>query len=383
MTRERLLLTPGPTPLPASVRAALCEPLLHHREPAFAAVLHDVRLALGRVAGTASEVLCLTTSGTGAFESAYANLLDPGDRVLVVVAGAFGQRWADMGRAFGLEVEELAVPWGAVVDAATIAARVEGRDDLAAVVVVHSETSTGAVCDLPAIAAVLRGSPALLLVDAVSSFAVVPIAFDALGVDVLVSGSQKGLMCPPGIGLVIASPRAWERAGTCANPRFALDWMRARRAQERNQTAFTPPVPLVVALRAALREIEAEGIAARAARVRLLGRGLRAAARALELEIVSPDRDDCGLVTAIRLPPGVDAKAVRATMRDDHGIVVAGGHGELATSVVRFAAFGAITADDLRRGLGAFEAALTAHAGVDPRGVGVRAFGEETRCDRR
>ncbi|MDX6378200.1 MAG: hypothetical protein QOE98_2503 [Gaiellaceae bacterium] len=369
-----LLLTPGPTPIPPAVVAAEAQPLPHHRSPEFKIVLARVLAGLQRVYRTERDVILFSSSGTAAVESAFANLLSPGDRILVVTAGNFGDRWVKMGEAYRADVEVLGFAWGTRPDPEAVAARVNGRDDLAAVFVVHSETSTGATADVQAIAELTRDRSACLVVDAISSLGATPLQTDAWGLDVVVTGSQKALMTPPGLAFASVSERARERARNATNPRFSLDWERALAAQAKGQTPFTPAISLVLALDAALAIIEADGLEARFERTLRLGRGVRAAMAALGLELFSPDRDDCSLVTAALWPGGVDGEAVRRRLRDRHGITVAGGQGDLAGRILRIGSFGAIEAGDIVRGLAALEIELLEAGHAVELGAGVGAF---------
>jgi aspartate aminotransferase-like enzyme len=255
-------------------------------------------------------------------------------------------------------VETLRYEWGARPDPREVAERVNGRDDLAAVIVVHSETSTGATADLRAIAEATRGRSAPLVVDAISSLGATPLETDAWGLDVVVTGSQKALMTPPGLAFASVSPRALERMATATNPRFYFDWARTLDAQRKGNTAFTPAISLILGLDAALDRIEEAGLETLWERTRVMGAGVRAAARALGLELFSPDDPDCSLVTAISIPDGVDGDALRLAMRDRHGITAAGGQGPLKGKIIRFGAFGAIEPLDLVAGVTALEQEL-------------------------
>jgi aspartate aminotransferase-like enzyme len=372
---RELLLTPGPTPVPPDVVAAMARPLPHHRTREFKALFGSVLERLKPVFRTEQDVMLFTASGTGAFESAYANLLSPGDRVLVVSAGNFGERWIKMAQAYGAEVEPLRWAWGERPDPDAIADAVRGRDDLALVVVVHSETSTGSVLDLQAVAERTRDRSALLVVDAISSLGAAPLETDAWGLDVVVTGSQKALMLPPGLAFVAASERALDRAAQATSPRFYFDWQRTLDAQRKGpQSAFTPAISLILGLDAALERIEATGLETMWERTRAMGTGLRAAARALGLDLFSPDHPDCGLVTAFSVPEGVDGDALRQALRDRHGIVVAGGQGELKGRILRFGAFGYIEPLDLVGGLHALEQELARAGHPVELGAGVGAF---------
>jgi aspartate aminotransferase-like enzyme len=371
---RNLLLTPGPTPVPAAVAAAGAAPIPHHRSAEFTEQFQRVLDGLKRVYRTTNDVVLYASSGTAAFESAYANLLSPGDRVLVATAGNFGDRWVKMAEAFGAEVEALRFPWGTRPDAAQIAERIVGRDDLAVAVVVHSETSTGSVLDLEAVTRLTRGRSAVLVVDAISSLGATPLATDLWDIDVVIAGSQKALMCPPGLAFASVSGRALERTRTARTPRFSLDWARAIDAQRKGQSPFTPPISLIAQLDVALQMILAEGLEARFARTRAMGAGMRAATRALGLELYSPDHASCSLVTAISWPAAIDGEAIRKRLRSEHGITAAGGQGEAKGRIIRFGAFGAIEAQDLVTGLAALEIELVEAGHVVELGTGVGAF---------
>jgi aspartate aminotransferase-like enzyme len=356
-----ILLTPGPTPIPPEVQAAMAVPLPHHRTTAFKSIYGATLEKLARVFRTEHDVLMFTASGTGGFESAYANLLSPGDRVLCVTAGNFGDRWVAMAKAYGAEVQTLRFALGERPDVDRVVAAIEGDPSLALVVLVHSETSTGATADIQAIAERTRGRDALLVIDAVSSLGAAPLESDAWGLDVVVTGSQKALMCPPGLAFASVSPRAWERVERATSPRFYFDWARTRKAQAAGpQSPFTPAIPLVLGLDVALDMILDEGLEAGWKRTEELGAMVRGRVREMGLGLFSPDDPTCSLVTAISVPDGVDGDAVRRALSSRHGIVVAGGQGELVGKIWRVGQFGAITARDLRSGLDALAIELAA-----------------------
>ncbi|MBA2332329.1 MAG: alanine--glyoxylate aminotransferase family protein, partial [Actinobacteria bacterium] len=272
MAQKRYLFTPGPTPVPPQVLAALSEPVLHHRAPDFRIVYERVLGRLQEVHRTNADVLLYTCSGTGAFESAIVNLCSPGDRVLAVSAGQFGERWATMAQGFGCEVEELHYEWGETPAPADLTRRLAELEPVSLVFLVHSETSTGVVCDLQALAAAAKDAGALVVVDAVSSLGAVPLETDEWGLDVVVAGSQKALMTPPGLATVAVSDTAWELASRSTLPRYYLDWERTQAAQAKLDSAFTPAVSLVVALDVALGLLLEEGLDAACARHARLGR---------------------------------------------------------------------------------------------------------------
>jgi aspartate aminotransferase-like enzyme len=327
MAEKRHLMTPGPTPVPPQVLAALAEPVIHHRGRDFREVYARCLGRLQEVCRTEHDVLLFTSSGTGAFESAVANLTSPGDRQLVLSAGNFGERWASMARAYGADLVHERLDWGEVPDPDDLRRGLDS--DVKVVYLVHSETSTGVVADVQALTAAAKEAGALVVVDAVSSLGAVPLETDAWGIDVLVSGSQKALMCPPGLAFCSVSPAALEAASRSASPRFVLDWERTRKAQAKLDAPFTPAVSLVKALDVALGLLLDEGLEAAFERHVRLGRACREGAKAMGLELFSPDDDRSAVVTAIRMPEGIDASDVVSTLRDRFGITIATGQGEL------------------------------------------------------
>jgi aspartate aminotransferase-like enzyme len=372
MARKRYLLTPGPTPVPPEVLAAAGEPVIHHRGPDFKELFGRVLEHLRLVFRTEADVLVHTASGTGAFESAVVNLLSPGERVLAVSAGNFGERWAKMAAAYGCDVAELRYEWGAVPTAAGLERRLD-ETGAGVVFLVHSETSTGVVCDLESLVAVCREAGALAVVDAISSLGAVPLETDAWGVDVVVTGSQKALMTPPGLAFVAVSERAWEKAATSTLPRFYWDWQRARAAQEKGSTPFTPATSTVVALDAALAQLLEEGLESAHARHVALGRACRAGAKAMGLELYSPDDDTSAVLTAVLTPEGVDAVELRLALRDRHGITIAGGHGDVADRLFRIGHIGYVDVFDITTALAAVELELAELGAEIERGAGVAA----------
>jgi serine---pyruvate transaminase len=311
-------------------------------------------------------VLVFTSSGTGAFESTIVNLLSPGDRVLAVSQGEFGERWQAMARAFGCDVVPLTYEWGERPQPGDLASAL-ADSGAETVFLVHSETSTGVVCDLEPLLAVCAEAGALSVVDAVSSLGAVPLETDAWGADVVVTGSQKALMTPPGLAFAAVSDRAWERTAKATLPRFYWDWEHQRRVQAKGSTPFTPATSIVVALVEALGLVLADGLEAAFARHRALGRGCRAGIKAIGLELYSPDDDSAAVLTGALTPDGIDAIALRLALRDRHRITIAGGHGDLATRLFRIGHIGHIGIDDLAEALTAVEEELrAAGAEVEP-----------------
>jgi serine---pyruvate transaminase len=371
MAEKRYLLTPGPTPVPPEVLAALAEPVIHHRARDYRDVYERCLARLREVYRTEHDVLLYTTSGTGAFESAVANLTSPGERQLVISAGSFGERWASMVKTFGADLVHVRLDWGETPEPEDLRSALADTGDVRVVYLTHSETSTGVVADVQALAAVAKDAGALVVVDAVSSLGAVPLDPDAWGLDVVVSGSQKALMCPPGLAFASVSPAALEAAARSTTPRFVLDWERTRRAQAKLDAPFTPAVSLVRALEVALGLLLEEGLDAAFDRHARLGRACREGAKAMGLELFSPDEERSAVVTAIRAPDGVDATGVVSTLRDRFGITIANGQGELKGKIFRIGHIGWFDIFDITTALAAVELAL-ADAGADiERGVAV------------
>jgi aspartate aminotransferase-like enzyme len=370
---KRYLMTPGPTPVPPEVLAAMAEPVVHHRAPDFRPIYEQCLERLRGVCRTESDVLLFTASGTAALESAVANLCSPGDRVIVVSAGYFGERWAQIARAFGCAVEELRYAWGEIPAPDDLAARLVELGGAHAVLVTHSETSTGVVADVQAFAAAAKAVGALVAVDAVSSLGALPIETDAWGLDVVASGSQKALMTPPGLAIAAVSAEALAAAAASRSPRYYLDWERTRAAQEKGENPFSPAISLVLGLDVALDLILAEGLETAHERHVRLGRACRAGVRALGLDLFSPDEDRAAVVTAIRMPAGVDGQAIVLSMREHSGVTAIGGQGQLRGKIVRIGHIGYIDVHDVATALSALELALV-QAGADvDRGAAVPA----------
>jgi len=367
---KKYLFTPGPTPVPPQVLAALAEPVVHHRSPDFRPIYERCLARLREVCRTQHDVLLFTTSGTGAFESAVVNLVTPGEPHLVVSAGSFGERWLEMVGGFGGDVDSLRYAWGETPDAADVAARLRERP-AKAVWVVQSETSTGVVSDVQAIAAAATEAGALVVVDAVSSLGAVPCETDAWGLDVVVSGSQKALMTPPGLGTCAVSDAALAARGS--SPRFFFDWERTRAAQAKLDAPFTPAVSLVAGLDVALGLLLEEGLDAVFERHVRLGRAARAGAKAMGLELFSPDEDRSAVVTAVRTPPGIDASDVVRSLRDRFGMTIANGQGALFGKIFRLGHIGWFDVFDIATMLAAVEIALADLGAEIERGAAVTA----------
>ena len=365
------LLAPGPTPVPPEVLLAMAQPVLHHRTPEFEALFAQARRALQWLFQTRREVLILAASGTGAMEGAVVNACSPGDRVLVIRGGKFGERWAEICQAYGLSVIPVEVPYGKAVDPQAVAAALRGEPSIAAVFVTHSETSTGVLHDLEAIAAIVRQTPALLVADAITSLGVVNLPTDAWGVDVVVAGSQKAMMLPPGLAFACLSDRAWAAVERARLPRYYFNFLVERKIQAKHQTAWTPAISLIAGLKAALDLLQAEGLSAIFARHERLARATRAAVTALGLDLFAERPSPA--VTAVKVPEGVDGGAIVRVLRDKHGISIAGGQGSMQGKIFRIATLGYADAYDVLTGIAALEFTL-AELGYPVRlGDGLRA----------
>jgi aspartate aminotransferase-like enzyme len=367
---KRYLMTPGPTPAPPEVLAAIAQPVVHHRGPDYKKLYAECLGRLREIFRTESEVLLFGGSGTGAMESAVANICSPGDPVLVVSAGYFGERWAKIAAAYGAEVDHLRYAWGEIPSPDEVAARLRERE-ARAVFLTHSETSTGVVSDLQAFAGVVRDASALSVVDAISSLGAVPLETDAWAIDIVVSGAQKALMTPPGLTMVSASAGAWDAASRSSSPRFYWDWELTRKGQATLDAPVTPPVSLVAGLNVALGILLEEGLESAFERHVRLGRACREGIKALGLELFSPDDDSSAVVTAARAPDGVDSGELVLLLRDRHGVTLAPGQGELKGKIFRIGHIGYYDVFDITTALAAVELALVELGAEVERGVAV------------
>jgi aspartate aminotransferase-like enzyme len=371
MAEKRYLLTPGPTPVPPEVLAELARPIIHHRERDFREIYQRCLARLQEVYRTRNDVLMFTTSGTGAFESAVANLTSPGDRQLVLSAGNFGERWAGMAKAFGADLVHARLEWGETPEPDDLRSALADAGDVKVVYLTHSETSTGVVCDVQTLTAVAKEAGALVVVDAVSSLGAVPLESDLWGIDVVVSGSQKALMCPPGLAFASVSDAALAASTSGGAPRYVMDWERTRKGQEKLDAPFTPAVSLVRALDVALGLLLEEGLEAAFDRHARLGRACREGAKAMGLELFSPDEERSAVVTAIRAPDGVDSTEIVKGLRDRFGITIANGQGDLKGKIFRIGHIGWFDIFDITTALGAVELVLTDAGAEIERGVAV------------
>ena len=367
---KRYLFTPGPTPVPPEVLAAGAEPIVHHRGPDFRELYARALGRLKDVFRTESDVLLFSASGTGAMESAVANLCEPGDRVAVVSHGSFGERWVAICEQHGVEVVPIRYEWGEVPDPVDAGSAVrEAGVDL--VFCQQSDTSTGVVSDVRALKEAV--GDATLVVDAISSLGAVPLETDAWGIDVVLSGSQKALMCPPGLAMASVPERVLARSKPSRS--FYFDWRANKAAQDKLDAAFTPAVSLIRSLDVALGLILADGLEAAFERHVRLGRATRAGIKAMGLELFSPDDDSSAVVTAVRSPEGIDSDELLLHLRDRHGVTLAPGQGRLKGAIFRIGHIGWFDVFDIASAVAAVELSLTELGADIERGVAVpRAF---------
>lgn len=353
-------MTAGPTPVPPEVMQAMAAPAVYHRAPAFVDTYARVLDNLNTVFQTEHDVLVFASSGSGAMESAVANLARPGQPALVASCGKFGERWAELCDAFGAATVHHETEWGQKVDPAELDRVLGEHPDVEVVFTTLSETSTGVVNDIGALTEVAHRHDALIAVDAVSGLGAVPVRMDELGVDAVVSGSQKALMCPPGLGFAAVGPRAMERAEAGPGGRYYFDWVKTAKGQRKDppDSPFTPATTLFVGLDVALRMIGEEGLDQVFSRHRLLGRAARAAVKGLDLELFGPEDEGANVVTAIKLPDSVDGGKVPKLMRDRYGVTIAGGQARLKGKIARIAHCGYFGAFDILTTVAAFEMAM-------------------------
>ncbi|MBI1734886.1 MAG: alanine--glyoxylate aminotransferase family protein [Candidatus Rokubacteria bacterium] len=355
--KKYMLLAPGPTPVPSQVLLAMAQPIIHHRTPAYEALFVEVRAGLGKLFQTGQDVVPFSCSGTGAMEAAVVNTLSAGDAVAVVSAGKFGERWLEIARAFGLDVVELEAPYGETVPAERVAETLRSRRDIRAVLAQHSESSTGVLHDVRSYAAATRGTGAILIVDAVSSLGIADLPMDAWGVDVVVAGSQKGLMLPPGLAFCALSDKAWQHAKASRLPKYYFNLVEERKFVARNEAHFTPAVSIVVGLREVLRMLDAEGLPNVFARHDRLARATRAGVEALGLRTF-PRATPSPALTAVVAPNGMDSEKIVAAYAERHDITIAGGQGEMKGKVFRLGHMGYAVDTDVMVALGVLEQVL-------------------------
>lgn len=348
------LLIPGPTPVPRRVAEAMLAPMINHRSEKFTAMAREIQEGLRAVFQTKNDVLILPCAGTGGLEAAIVNTLSPGDKVLACTVGAFGDRFAKAAEIYGAQVERFEEPWGKAIDPAKLAERLrqDKNGEIKAILVTHNETSTAITNPLAEIAAACQDHPALLMVDAVSSLGAIDLKTDEWGIDVVITGSQKALMCPPGLALISVSPAAWAACEEAKMPRFYFDWRGYKKDIAKLQTPYTPALSLYYALREALAMIQEEGLNKVFARHQRVAQICRDGVKALGLQLFADEKYASDTVTAVRAPAGIELPRLHKAMRE-RGFVLAGGQGKIQDSVFRIGHLGFILEDNVRSGLDA------------------------------
>jgi aspartate aminotransferase-like enzyme len=362
LKEKSLLMIPGPTPIPPQVAAAMTQPMINHRGEAFFTLFEEVSENLKYVFRTTQPVYVYPGASSGGWEAALVNTLNFGDKVLAVTVGDFGDRWIKVATALGFDVERMQFEPGAAADPAQIAERLaaDTQKAIKAVLIQHNETSTGVTNDMQTIARVVQEHGALIMVDSVSGLGALPLEFDAWGLDVVLTGAQKALMCPPGLSVIAFSQRAHQLSATNKMPRFYWDLKAVHSSYLKRQTPYTPAISLFYALQAALRLIKAETIEGAWARHRLMGEMCRAGVKAMGLELLAKDEARASnTVTAVMAP--FEPKALRKTAREQLGVQIAGGQGELDSIIFRIGHLGYVTPNDVIQALSATEMTMALH----------------------
>jgi aspartate aminotransferase-like enzyme len=357
MPPKMRLLTPGPTPLPEEVRLTLAMDMVHHRKPGFKALLGEIQAGLKVLFGTAQPVLPLASSGTGAMAAAVTNLFAPKEKVLIVEAGKFGQRWGEIASSHNLDATILGVPWGQAVEPAKIEEVLDGNHDLKGVFIQASETSTGVLHPIQEIAKITRERDVMLVVDGISAVGISPLPMDEWGVDCLLTGSQKGLMLPPGLALIALSEGAWKRVEEVKPAAFYFNLLGERDKTLQSSTLFTPAVSLLSGLHTSLALFQEQGMDAVYRLQWAMTQAARAGAEAMGLELLAKTHYTWGL-TSIRMPEGVDGQKVTAVAADRYGVILAGGQEGLKGKIVRLGHMGHVDFGDVLAGLYALRQAV-------------------------
>ncbi|MBI3752959.1 MAG: alanine--glyoxylate aminotransferase family protein [Deltaproteobacteria bacterium] len=356
--KKRFLLAPGPTPVPENVLLSMAQPMIHHRTPQFSAIFAEAKEDLKYIFQTKQDVLILAASGTGAMEGSITNLFSPGDEVLVVNGGKFGERWGKISEAYGLKAHWLNVEWGKAVHPSEVKKALDANPKIKGVLMQASETSTTVAHPVKEIAAFTKNrQDCLLIVDGITSVGVFPTPMDEWGIDVLVSGSQKAFMLPPGLAFAALSDKAWKFMETAKCQRFYFDFKKERKNLKDNTTAYTPAASLVIGLRDALKMLKEEGLENVFARHNRLARATRAAVKAMGLKLLAPDSPS-DATTGAYVPEGVDGGKFVKYLRDDMGITMAGGQDHLKGKIIRIAHLGYVDTFDIIVAISSIEMAL-------------------------
>lgn len=359
MPQKSLLMIPGPTPVPEDVLRACAHPMINHRGPEYTALQRELVSGLKQAYRTEGDVQIFPASGTGGLEAAVVNMLSPGDVVVAAPIGAFGDRFTEIAQVFGADVRRVQTEWGYAVSPEAIVEALKASPEAKALLVTHNETSTGVLNDIPAIARAARevNPEILILVDAISGMLASDLRTDEWGLDVVVAGSQKAFMIPPGLTFLSISARAWAAHKQAKMPRFYFDITRMQKSMQTDQTPYTPALPQLFGLQVSLRRILEDGLEATFARHQRMGAATRAAVQAMGLQLFARDGHFSSSLTAVQAPEGIEAKTVRAQMKK-HGVVIAGGQGKIKDSIFRLGHLGYVDENDVIAMLGALELSL-------------------------
>lgn len=376
MQDKTFLMIPGPTPVPESVLLAMAKHPIGHRSSEFSDILKEVYTDLKWLFQTKNEVFIYAASGTGAMEAALSNLVNAGDKVLSLVIGNFGARWAKIAQSRGAVVEKLEVELGQVIKPEDLKAKLaqDNKKGIKIVTLTHSETSTGAKNDIKALCKIIKDHGAISVVDGVTSIGAMEVKMDEWGIDVLVSGSQKGFMIPPGLAFLAASERAWKVHQACLYPSFYFDWDAHKKAVLEDTTPYTPAVNLIFALHESLKIIKKEGLEKVWARHKKLALGLRKAIKALGLELfVKDDEQASYAITSIYPPKGISVPDIRSGFKKDYDIIVANGQNTLKDKIFRMGTLGFVSERDLITAVGSLESVLLKLGHKFETGAGIKA----------
>ncbi len=356
---KNYLLTPGPTPIPPKILEILAEPIIHHRTPQFRKILKEATEDLKYTFQTKSDVFIFSSSGTGAMEAAVANLLSPNDTVITIEAGKFGERWTEICKAYKINTEVIKVEGGRSVEPEMIESKIKAQDSkFKAVFTTLCETSTGTTHNIKAIGELLKDTDTVLVTDAVSGLGVIPLETDNWSCDVVVAGSQKGLMLPPGLSFISVSQKAWNLIKDSKSPKYYFDLSKAKKASDKTDTPFTPAISLVIALRESLKMIREEGLEKRFERYKKMAEAVKRAVTSIGLELFAEKNCQSDAITAIKVPENIDGEKLVKTMREKYGIWVAEGQAELKGKIFRIAHMGYIREKDIIRCLSVLEKVL-------------------------
>lgn len=357
MIKKYYLLSPGPTPVPESVLAAAAEPIIHHRTPEFSAIFMEVSEGLKYVFETKQEVYILTSSGTGAMEAAVVNTLSPGDKVITINGGKFGERWGQLCRVYGLAVKEVILEWGQPYTKEQLAAELKANPGAKAVFAALSETSSGSIYDIQGYGEVVARSEAILVVDGISGVGATPCPMDEWKVDVMVAGSQKSFMIPPGLAYIAFSPKAWNLVQKSTLPKFYFDAKKCKKNLEQKTTPYTPAVSLIIQQKKSLDIIKSLGLNKVFEHHRILGDATRAGIKALGLELLS--KCPGNILTAVKVPAGIDGAKLVKTMQGKYMAYIAGGQDPYKGKIFRIAHLGYMSGFDIITALTALEMTLS------------------------